>query len=119
MFNNYIFKINNNLLLKVQTVPMKISKHIPTDMEFNKFNYVEAIKQVSRPKSNQSHSLCISSNNLNQSTPDSSQTDSDDLSPQIQRKRKTTIRNILPKFSVEENGMLFGIKIFFFLLSSN
>lgn len=35
------------------------------------------------------------------STPESSQTDSDDVSPQIQRKRKTTsIRPILPKFSI-------------------
>lgn len=35
------------------------------------------------------------------STPDSSQTDSDDVSPQIQRKRKTTHqRDILPRFSI-------------------
>ncbi|KAL3290148.1 hypothetical protein HHI36_023512 [Cryptolaemus montrouzieri] len=35
------------------------------------------------------------------STPDSSQTDSDDVSPQIQRKRKTThTRDVLPKFSI-------------------
>lgn len=35
------------------------------------------------------------------STPESSQTDSDDVSPQIQRKRKTThARDILPRFSI-------------------
>ncbi|KAK9889385.1 hypothetical protein WA026_004659 [Henosepilachna vigintioctopunctata] len=35
------------------------------------------------------------------STPDSSQTDSDDVSPQIQRKRRTThSRDVLPKFSI-------------------
>lgn len=34
-------------------------------------------------------------------TPDSSQTDSDDVSPQIQRKRKTAhARDILPRFSI-------------------
>lgn len=36
-------------------------------------------------------------------TPDSSQTDSDDVSPQIQRKRRTThshARDILPRFSI-------------------
>lgn len=34
-------------------------------------------------------------------TPESSQTDSDDVSPQIQRKRKTThARDILPRFSI-------------------
>lgn len=41
------------------------------------------------------------SDTLNISTPDSSQTDSDDVSPQIQRKRKNTHqRDILPRFSV-------------------
>ncbi|XP_018325560.1 microtubule-associated serine/threonine-protein kinase 3 isoform X2 [Agrilus planipennis] len=44
------------------------------------------------------------------STPDSSQTDSDDVSPQIQRKRKTThAREMLPRFSIsvedEHSGM--------------
>lgn len=35
------------------------------------------------------------------STPESSQTDSDDVSPQIHRKRKTVhTRDILPKFSI-------------------
>lgn len=34
------------------------------------------------------------------STPESSQTDSDDVSPQIQRKRKTAHRDILPRFSI-------------------
>lgn len=34
------------------------------------------------------------------STPESSQTDSDDVSPQIQRKRKTGHRDILPRFSI-------------------
>lgn len=38
---------------------------------------------------------------LNVSTPDSSQTDSDDVSPQIQRKRKNTHqRDMLPRFSI-------------------
>lgn len=38
---------------------------------------------------------------LNISTPDSSQTDSDDLSPQIQRKRRNTHqRDMLPRFSI-------------------
>ncbi|XP_055373331.1 uncharacterized protein LOC129606738 isoform X2 [Condylostylus longicornis] len=38
----------------------------------------------------------------NLSTPESSQTDSDDLSPQIQRKRKTNLSNreLLPRFSI-------------------
>lgn len=36
----------------------------------------------------------------NISTPDSSQTDSDDVSPQIHRKRKNTPRDIVPKFSI-------------------
>lgn len=41
------------------------------------------------------------SDTLNISTPDSSQTDSDDVSPQIQRKRKNTHqRDILPRFSI-------------------
>lgn len=34
------------------------------------------------------------------STPESSQTDSDDVSPQIQRKRKSHAREILPRFSI-------------------
>lgn len=35
------------------------------------------------------------------STPESSQTDSDDVSPQIHRKRRTVhTRDILPKFSI-------------------
>lgn len=37
---------------------------------------------------------------LNISTPESSQTDSDDVSPQIQRKRKNTQRDMLPRFSI-------------------
>lgn len=44
-----------------------------------------------------------SSDNRNNkvSTPDSSQTDSDDVSPQIQRKRKSAHqRDILPRFSI-------------------
>lgn len=41
------------------------------------------------------------SDTLNVSTPDSSQTDSDDVSPQIQRKRKNTHqRDMLPRFSI-------------------
>lgn len=41
------------------------------------------------------------SDTLNISTPDSSQTDSDDVSPQIQRKRKNTHqRDMLPRFSI-------------------
>lgn len=41
------------------------------------------------------------SNTLNISTPDSSQTDSDDVSPQIQRKRKNAHqREMLPRFSI-------------------
>lgn len=40
-------------------------------------------------------------NMLNVSTPDSSQTDSDDVSPQIHRKRKNTHqRDVLPRFSI-------------------
>ncbi|KRT79224.1 phosphotransferase, partial [Oryctes borbonicus] len=46
------------------------------------------------------------------STPESSQTDSDDVSPQIQRRRKTGhTRDILPKFSIsvedEQSGLCF------------
>lgn len=38
----------------------------------------------------------------NLSTPESSQTDSDDVSPQIQRKRRTGAhsRDLLPRFSI-------------------
>lgn len=51
------------------------------------------------------------SDTLNISTPDSSQTDSDDVSPQIQRKRKNTHqRDILPRFSIsiedEHSGLV-------------
>lgn len=48
---------------------------------------------------------------LHISTPDSSQTDSDDVSPQIQRKRKTTPRDIVPKLSIsiedEQSGYVY------------
>lgn len=37
---------------------------------------------------------------INLSTPDSSQTESDDISPQIQRKRHTHSRDKLPRFSI-------------------
>lgn len=37
---------------------------------------------------------------INPSTPDSSQTESDDVSPQIQRKRHTHSRDKLPRFSI-------------------
>lgn len=57
-------------------------------------------------KSNANNKLKIiaktsKSDTLNVSTPDSSQTDSDDVSPQIQRKRKNTHqRDMLPRFSI-------------------
>lgn len=57
-------------------------------------------------KSNANNKLKIvtkagKSDALNVSTPDSSQTDSDDLSPQIQRKRRNTHqRDMLPRFSI-------------------
>lgn len=46
---------------------------------------------------------------LNVGTPDSSQTDSDDVSPQIQRKRKNTHqRDMLPRFSISIEDELSG-----------
>lgn len=70
----------------------------------------EGHKKVSNPEPTSSSSSSVSVKNLqdpfkilnrNISTPESSQTDSDDVSPQIQRKRKTiSHREILPKFSI-------------------
>lgn len=49
------------------------------------------------------------SDTLNVSTPESSQTDSDDVSPQIQRKRKNTHqRDMLPRFSISIEDELSG-----------
>lgn len=46
-------------------------------------------------------------------TPDSSQTDSDDVSPQIQRKRKTAhARDILPRFSISIEDEFSGYVFF-------
>lgn len=59
------------------------------------------ISSLARISNNQIVSKPNKSNILNVSTPDSSQTDSDDVSPQIQRKRKSGHqRDILPRFSI-------------------
>lgn len=64
------------------------------------------------------------SDTLNISTPDSSQTDSDDVSPQIQRKRKNTHqRDMLPRFSIsvedEFGGYVWVLTCDSFLVSSD
>lgn len=47
------------------------------------------------------HQISLLGTRKTLSTPESSQTDSDDVSPQIQRKRRTIhAREILPKFSI-------------------
>lgn len=47
------------------------------------------------------HQISSQASRKNFSTPESSQTDSDDVSPQIQRKRKTIhARDVLPRFSI-------------------
>lgn len=65
-------------------------------------NHPNKLKSIVKPNK---------SDTLNISTPDSSQTDSDDVSPQIQRKRKNTHqRDILPRFSIsiedEHSGLV-------------
>lgn len=59
------------------------------------------ISSLARISNNNIFGKTKKSNILNASTPDSSQTDSDDVSPQIQRKRKNIHqRDILPRFSM-------------------
>lgn len=48
--------------------------------------------------------LAEASLNVSLSTPESSQTESDDISPQIQRKRHTHARDKLPRFSISIDG---------------
>lgn len=84
------------------------SKSCSENQKVDKLNIVSSsctTPQTTISSSNESQLTIVKSTqaegaSINLSTPDSSQTESEDISPQIQRKRHTHSRDKLPRFSI-------------------